>query len=275
MIKWIIGGICALVVIVGAILVIGLFKLGPLIKTSVNTYGPQLTKTEVRLGAVNLSFLSAEAELKEFFLGNPKGFKSSKAISVGSSLVNIDEKSIVTDTIIIDRIEVVAPEINYEKLGDTDNFQTILKNVKEKVKAGKKDTDKKSETAPAKEKKSGGKKILIRNFVVTKGKVHLTLSKLVGKPITADLPDIHMKNIGDSKDGVPPEEAFAEIIAELYKQVTSQSVGDILSKGLEEATKAGTERVKKEIDKQLEKVTKETGVDAKAITDQLKGFLKK
>ena len=87
-----IGGV-VIVIIVGA-LVFGVSKLGPLIKTAVNTYGPKLTKTELSLGDVSISILSGKAELKDFFLGNPQGFTSSEAMKVGSIFIDIDEKSI-------------------------------------------------------------------------------------------------------------------------------------------------------------------------------------
>ena len=69
--KWIFIGFGAIVVIIIAVLLVGVWKLGPIIKTAVNTYGPQFTKTEVRLNDVGISILSAEVKLKDFLLGNP------------------------------------------------------------------------------------------------------------------------------------------------------------------------------------------------------------
>ena len=89
------------------VLVVGLSNLGPVIKSAVNTYGPEITKTDVRLGDVKVSLFSAEAQLKDFYLGNPKGFKSPQAMKVRSIKMDVNEKSITTDTIVVDRIEVV------------------------------------------------------------------------------------------------------------------------------------------------------------------------
>ena len=69
-------------------------NLGPMIKTAVNKYGPEITQTDVRLGAVDISIFSAEAKLKDFLLGNPKGFASPHAMKVGAINLNVDEKSI-------------------------------------------------------------------------------------------------------------------------------------------------------------------------------------
>lgn len=264
--KWLIlGG--AVVVIVAVLLVVGLSNLGPIIKKAVNTYGPRLTKTEVRLGDVSVAMFSAEAELKEFFLGNPEGFKSPQAMKVGSIQVNVDEGSLTKDTIIIDRIAVVAPEITYEKARGTDNFKTILDNVQKAVgaeKTGKTQTEKKGE----------GKKLLIRDFVVNDGKVNLAMSMLEGASVSATLPEIHLKNVGNKKEGVLPAKAFEEIFTALYTKITSPVVAQNLEKELEElgsSVKATSERAEKELETMREGVEKES----QPVTDQVKKFMGK
>jgi hypothetical protein len=67
--KWILIGAGAVVVIVVVILVLAVSNLGPIIKSAVNTYGPNITKTDVRLGDVDVSIFSGQAQLKDFFLG--------------------------------------------------------------------------------------------------------------------------------------------------------------------------------------------------------------
>jgi uncharacterized protein involved in outer membrane biogenesis len=226
--KWaaIIGG--AVLVILVALVFFGLSKIGPLIKVAVNTYGPQITKTEVRLGDVSVSIFSGEAKLKDFLLGNPKGFTAPQAMKVGSVYVNVDEKSLTKDTLVIDKIEVVRPEITYERAGGTDNFQTILNNVMSAT----------GQATPAKKpaaEKGGGKKLLIRDFVLKDGKVSLTMAGLAGKTVTASLPDIHLKDIGKDQGGTAPAEAFKEVFAALHKEITSSGVTDSLKKGLKDA----------------------------------------
>ena len=62
-------------------------------------------------------------------------------MDIGVIYMDVDEKSVTGETIIIDRIEVARPEITYEKTGGTDNFKTILNNVKKR--AGKQDPSEK------------------------------------------------------------------------------------------------------------------------------------
>lgn len=267
--KWIFIGGSAVVVIIVIVLIVGVSNLGPMIKNAVNTYGPEMTKTEISLGDVSISLLSAEAELKNFFLGNPKGFKSPQAMSVGSIYVNIDEKSITGDTIIIDRIEVVAPELTHEKIRGTDNFQTILNNVKKAVGA-----DSATEKTSEKSKEGEGKKILIRNFIVRDGKVNLAMSILGGKTLSASLPDIHLKDVGEKKGGTSPADAFKEIFAALYAKITSPEVTSVFNKGIKDLT-ATTKAATDEAKKQLETVSEGSKEGIKTATDKLKGFFDK
>jgi len=224
--KWIYIGIGAIVV-VAAIIIFGLSNLGPIIKRAVNSYGPKITKTELHVDDVGVSIFSAEAKIKQFFLGNPAGFNTPSAMKVGSVLVKVDEKSLTSDTIVIDRIEVISPEITYEKRGEIDNFNTILKNIT-KTSSSEKGAKKESE------KEGTGKKLIIRDFIVKQGKVNMELSVygIGDKKISATLPDIHLKDIGKNKNGESPAEAFKEVFAALYGKITSPAVTDVLNKEL-------------------------------------------
>jgi len=230
--KFIYVGI-ALAVVVAAVLVIGISNLGPIIKTAVNKYGPAMTKTDLRINDVSISLFSGEAKLKDFYLGNPKGFKSPEAMSVNAIYVNVDEKSITRDPIIIDRIEVVGPNITYEKVQRTDNFQTILTNVKKSA-----DTSKSSSSSKKASKESTGKKLIIRDFVITDGKVKMDLDMKTGSSISASasLPKIHLKNVGEKSGGATAEEVFYIVFAELYDKLVSPAVTATLNKELKALT---------------------------------------
>lgn len=266
--KWILIGVCAVVIIIVVILVLGLSNLGPIIKSAVNTYGPKMTKTEVRLGDVDISIFSAEANLKDFFLGNPKGFKSPQAMSVGSIHVNVDEKSLTSDTIVIDTVEVIRPEISYEKVRGTDNFQAILNNVKGRSREGK--TSKKESA-----KEGEGKKLIIKNFIVKDGKVDLAVSVgVTQKTISASLPDIHLKDLGKEKGGATPEEVFEKVFASLHKQITSPVVTDMLNKELK-AMGTSLDALGGEAGKQLETLKSGDKEGAGSVTDKVKGLFGK
>ena len=242
----------ALIVIAAVVVFFGLSNLGPIIKTAVNTYGPKITLTQVSLGDAGVSLFSGEAKLKDFLLGNPKGFSSAQAMKIGSIYVNLDEKSLTSDTIVIDKIQVLAPEITYETSGKSDNFKALLSNVQKTTGGGKK--------AASKEAKSdsggGGKKLLIRSVVIKDGQINLSAKALAGQKITTELPLIEMKDVGGKKEGVTPAQAFNEILAALYKQIQSPDVTAALNDGLKNLgvsltganIKLGDEKTQKQVE---------------------------
>ncbi len=120
-----------LIVVVIVLVVITLYNLGPLIEKGVNTFGPKMTQTEVRVRDVDVALLSGKAELQGFVLGNPEGLSKNKAMTVDAVRVNIDEKTVTQNPIVIREIRAVSPIINYEVKGKTDNFRAILHNVEQ------------------------------------------------------------------------------------------------------------------------------------------------
>lgn len=250
--KWIFIGIGAVAVILAIILVVGILNLGPIVKISVNTYGPKITDTEVRVDDVSISIFASEAKLKKFFIGNPKGFKSPIAMKVESVFVNVDKGSLKGNTLIINKIEVVGPEITYEKKGKTDNFKTLLSNVQKNILKSR------SSSKQQTEKEGEGKQLIIRNFILRNGKVNLVMSMPGGvlgdKSISAGLPDIHLKDIGKKKGGASPAEVFKEIFAALHAKITSPNVMANLNEQLK-ALGASTEAVEKAAKEGLEKAS--------------------
>jgi hypothetical protein len=250
--KWILIGIAAVFVIIVILIVLGISNLGPLIKEAVNTYGPRLTKTEVHLSNVKVSLFSGEAKLNDFIVGNPKGFTAPQAMNVGSIYVQVDKKSLTGNTIIIDKIEVLRPVITYEKKSGTDNFQTILNNVKKAVGTGE-------STTTQTEKQGPGKKLVIKDLIVKDGRVDLAVSiaNLPAKAISAPLPEIHLKDLGEQKGGSSPAEVFKEVLAVLYTKIRSPDVTNTLTQELKKvAPNLGniSEGGKKEMEKAKEKI---------------------
>jgi hypothetical protein len=248
----IIAGIIIVAIII--LLMVGVSNLGPMIKTAVNSYGPEITQTDVRLSDVSVSIFTGEAKIKSLFLGNPKGFKSSEALKVGAVYVDVDEGTVTGNPIVINKIEVAAPEITYETKGTGDNFRTILRNVKKRAAAGK--TSKKKTEG----KSDSGKKLIINEVIIRDGQVNLAATALAGQGVSAILPEIRLKDVGKKKNGVTPEEAIEIILGAIYANIKSPAVTDTLNKGLKKLGPGLTSEDKKGIE---------------SATDTVKGLFKK
>lgn len=255
--------IAALVVLAVVVVIFGLSNLGPLIKKAVNTQGPKITGTELRLGDVDVSLLSGQVKLQKFLLGNPKGFNSPHAVAVKSIYVDVDEKSLTEETIIIERIEVVGPDIYYEKGAGSDNFKALQRNIAKQASGGS--------SKPSADSGESSKKLLIRELVIRDGQVHLAVKGLAGQDISAKLPEIKLNNVGRKKEGVSPAEAAREIFAALYGKISSPDVSGVLTKGLKDL-QGGAEQLGQ---KTVEQVGEKAAGEVEAAKEKLKGLFNK
>ena len=253
--KWVWIGFVALLIISGA-LVFTLSNLGPIIKAAVNSQGPRITQTKVHVDRVRVSLLSGEAGLHQLLIGNPQGFSAPDAMKMGAVYLDVDKNSLTGKTIVINRIEVDAPEITYERNKNGDNFQAILNNVKQATGAGGGAAPKPNEPAPS------GKKLIIRDFVVKNGKVALYIA--AGRSVTADLPEIHLQNIGTAKNGVEPARAVQEMLAAVYQYIRSPAVLDSL--------KAQLTKLNIQVDGMDLNTLSEKLKEGKGVGDKLKGI---
>jgi uncharacterized protein involved in outer membrane biogenesis len=273
--KWIFIGLGGILVILIVVVVVGLSRLGPIVKMAVNTYGPRITGTELKVGDVGISLFSGEAKLKKFFLGNPKGFKAPSAMKIGSIYVDVDEGSLIKNPIVIKKIEVVGPEITYERRGDTDNFEALLANVRKNVGQGE-------SARKAPEKEEPGKQLVIDDLVIKQGKVNLAVEVPGGvlgeKQISTDLPEIQLKDIGKNKGGSSPAEVAKEILVVLHAKITAPDVIGPLDDQLKKlgiSAKGAIESVTQEGLKGGAGAVESAGKKASGVTNKLKGLFEK
>jgi hypothetical protein len=219
--------ISLLVLIVIAIVVVGLF-IDKIVKTGVETIGPQITKVDIKLNAVDLSLLTGSAKVKGLVVGNPEGYKTSQAIRVGLTAVSVKPFSVLSDKIVVRSIRVEAPEITFEgnPLG-ANNLSKILDNVNASAKSGSAPAT----NAPAEAGNKPAKKFVVDDFLITGAKVHVSLTGMGGKQMTVPLPDIHLTDLGKSENGITA--------AELTKRVLDAIVSGTLKTVASAATDIG------------------------------------
>jgi len=237
--------IALVVIVIVAVLAIGL-SLDGAIKKGVETIGPQIAKVDVKLDSVNLSLLSGSAKIKGLIVGNPEGYKTPSAISVGSASVSVSPKSLLSDKIVVHSIRIESPQIIYELGPGGNNLKKIQSNVEASV------GDSGGTSAPGAGKP--GKKLQVDEVVVTGGNVTLGISALGGKVASAPLPEIHLTNLGQGPEGITAGELARRILNE------------ITAGALKAASGAATDIGKGVV----EEATKDLGKTTKGITDLLK-----
>src|SRR5436305_14914430 len=77
------------------------FFLNGVIKSGVESKGPKLTKTDIKLNSVSVSVFSGSGKIKGLVVGNPEGFKTPSAISVGNAGVELQPRSLLSDKVMV------------------------------------------------------------------------------------------------------------------------------------------------------------------------------
>jgi len=220
--KWILCiGIAVAALIIVALVVV-FMSLNGLVKKGVETVGPQLTKTEVRLAASKISPLSGRGQLSGLFIGNPEGFKTESAIKLGDMKVDVDMGSLLSDPIVVEEINIQGPEITFEAGLKGSNLNKILENLQ--AASG----DSKESSKPEEKSAATAKKFRAKEIVITGGKIHVSVIGLGDKPSTVPLQDIRLQNIGSDGSGVSLAQLTTEILVPLIKASIKAS-GDVVS----------------------------------------------
>ncbi len=243
----VIGAVCIV-----ALVVVLTLSLDSLIKKGVETVGPKITQTEMKLEGVSVSMLSGSGTLKGFLLGNPEGYKTTSAIQFGEASVGVKPMSVLSDKIHVTHVRVVAPEINFEgSLGSKNNLSKLMENV-EAATGGAQPADSGGEK-PKSEPAAGGasKKLQVDDFLISGAKVKVTLTALGGRTLSLSIPDIHLTNLGTGPEGITPGELTKLVLkglnTETFKAVEKavSDLGKQAADAIKDVTKGGPESLDK------------------------------
>lgn len=206
------------------------FSLGHIIKAGIETAGPKFAQVPMSVANVRLNLFTGTVHIKDLIVGNPEGFNTPSAMELGELDVDIAMSSLFSDTIVIKKILIDAPQITYEKSLKSSNLSALQANLAPK-------DAKKPAGEPAPEKKEGADmNVVIEDFQLNGAKVHVTITALGGKKMTLPLPDIQMKDIGKESGGASLTEVLSETLGAVSKAVvdavasTGGIAGDALKK---------------------------------------------
>lgn len=244
-IGWLIG--IFLLVIVG----LGVFVVmnsGSLVKTAVESLGPEVLGVDVRLGAADISLTEGTGELRGLVIANPQGFDGPHAFSLGRIEVALDPMAQSQDLIVLKAVEIDAADLALVAKGASTNLQAIMANLEGLSGA--------EEEAAA---EGDAPKIIIERFAFTNARTSLD-SDLLGSS-SVSIADIHLKDIGRKSNGVTIREALKQ----LFRPIVQASSTALASEGLKvDQIKAGAEeRLDKELKDRL-------GTDLQGLKDRFR-----
>jgi hypothetical protein len=198
------------------------FSLGSVIKSGIERIGPKVTGTTITAEKVELAPLSGKGRIVNLVVGNPEGYNTASAFTLGEIRFEIDVKSLKGDSIIIREIYIDQPKITYEVGLGNSNITTIKNNVEAftPYSDGSTDTD---------EGDGKSRAVLIESFVLSDAKIGLSAKFLQGLQVDVALPSRTVKNINSAS----PAEAGAEILAVILDAVSTsvEQSGELTKSG--------------------------------------------
>jgi hypothetical protein len=212
-------------------------SLDGLVASAIRTYGPQITRVPVKLGAVTVQPTDGSATLQNLELGNPPGFKTPYALAVARISMRLDVASLAKNVIVIHELAIEQPEVVYDYASGGSNLEIIQRNIERTI-AERSGPD--APKTPAGEEK----KVVIENLTIRGARAKVSAALLQGRAVTVPLADVHLTDIGKKSNGVAPAEAARQVASALThnvaKATSSLNLGGVVDgvkKGVTSAAK--------------------------------------
>jgi len=247
--KVVLGAILVLLITIGFGVYYLLSNLDSLVKSAIETYGSEATQTSVRVDNVKIVLQDGSGAIRGLTIGNPKGFATPNAFSLGEIATQIDLKSLSEDVPVIEHITIRAPEVFFEL---NEKGQNNLDKLKSNLQAGA------STSSSSSSAKSGGSepKLIIRKLIFSGGNIHARVVP-TDKDYELKLPNIQMNDLG-GKTGATP----SQIASQALKVLTDRALAEIKKKGIDQYKAQLEGEVNKRLDAEKDKAG-----------DKLKGVL--
>jgi hypothetical protein len=247
------------VLLIPVVLVAGVWIfLDHLAKKAVEIGGEQAMGVPTALDGISLRPIQGKGTIEGLQVSNPQGFDSPFFVRLDKGDATLDVGSVLTDQVVMKRIELNGFEVHLEKSKGSSNYGVILDNMK------------KGEEAPAEE---AGKKFLVEEVVVRDIRVHadVAIAGQTVKTVHLNIEEVRLENVGsDTESGVIMSQLMGTIVKAVLTAIVQQGaeilpdIATDLGAGLGKLGKVGV-RV-------LGKVTGQVGSEAVKV---LGGALKK
>ena len=214
--KMLVGILIVLVVVLLAAVLTLPMTIGPIVKTAASVGGPKALGVPVSVGDVKLSPLAGSLTISQVKVGNPQGYSDKDAFAVEKVEIGLNLKSLMSDTIVVKKIQVDAPAIVFESKDGKSNFDTMLGNAKKSSE---------EEKAKKTDEKKAGKKVVIEEFSLNNAKVSYASGLTMGKALTIPLPSVTVRDIGKKSGGTSFVDALTEIMNGILNGLTQAVTG--------------------------------------------------
>lgn len=231
--------VIGLMVVVLAYLV---FNVNSLVKSGIETAGPNVLGVPVTVDAVSISFMDGSGEIRGLRVANPEGYDSPHAIAIDNMRVALDTSSLTSDKIRILEVIIGAPDITYEgSLNDSN-----LKRLQANANAGS------SATQASEETEGEPTALQLDYFEIEDAKLDVRLG-ILDKPLNLVMSSLVIEEIGKDETATPAEvvtrilRALNQAIIPLIRENASSVKSQLEEEGRKAEEKA--DKLKEDVDK--------------------------
>lgn len=231
--KLIVGGVVALILVVGIVLVFVISNLDVIVKRAIENVGTDVAGVPVSVGSVQISLKEGTGTVNGLSLGNPPGFGRGKAFELGSIALKLDVGNTSAELVTVSSVLVDGARVNVVQNASGNNLKAIQKNLA---------SDSPGDAGDSSDDAAGGTKLIIDEFAFRNGQVSLELQG-VGER-RADIPDFQVTGIGRKSNGATAAEAARQILDPLVRRSITAASG---ISGIEELGEQAVEKVLKDV----------------------------
>ena len=279
-IKWI---VLALVLLIVVGLIVLFITLNSIVKKAVVSQSTAQLNVQTNLGAANVSLFGGKVSLRQFDVGQPKGFKAPHLMQLGGLDVGVKVSELRQDPLRIDQITITDPKMVIEMAGTQFN----IKNFMDALPAGEPKPADNSE--PMKliihDLKVNGAQVIFRPDVQAIAAMPGIGSSLSGlkQEYVLSIPPLDLQDIGTgegNQNGAAIKDVVTLLITQLAQKATESDqlppeLRQILHLNVDDVVNMAKQKLGAEVNKQLGKITedlqKKVGGEAgKALEGMLK-----
>lgn len=202
----------------------GISRFDNLIKTGVEQVASEMTGAPVTIENIETSFREVRGEVTGFVIGNPAGFNTDHAFSLGKVAVQLNPNGIGDNLFTIKEILIDGAKIIYEEQNLTgSNLKTISDNIQNKISS----TGGNNEITEDQNSSSPEIRFIVESFTFSNAEVQLVSAEYGEK--TLSIPSISATDIGGS-NGITGEELGAYLMDKVYNETKGIAEDEIKSR---------------------------------------------
>jgi hypothetical protein len=183
------------------------FSLDQIVKSGIESYGSEMTGTEVRVESVSISPISGKGTINGLTIANPDDFEGESMMSINELSISLDVLSLLSDEILIHEIIVRESGFYVEQSVAGNNVLKIMDNI---------DAVADSESAES--------DMIIERFYMENAKIFV--GSTIGEDVEASyvVESLELRDIGRENENNNAIQTVAFLADEIADEVLSEAV---------------------------------------------------